>query len=190
MKTLVVIDMQNDFITGALANPEAQKIIPFIKEKIAEFRKEGRVIYTKDTHFNNYLNTLEGKHLPVPHCVEGTKGWEIVDELKPTLNDYVFQKSDFGLYEGLIEKDSNREDIRLCRECKIVGWDDILLADKDDIYICGTCTDICVISNALIIKAACPESEIYVFKDGCAGLTKEKHEHALDVMASCQINII
>ena len=179
MKTLIVIDMQNDFVTGALANPEAQKIIPFIKEKIAEFRKEGRVIYTKDTHFENYLNTLEGKHLPVPHCIKDTEGWEIVDELKPTKDEYVFYKNQFGLFDDYFE-----------RNAKIVGWEDIILDEEEEIYLCGTCTDICVISNALIIKAVCPESEVYVFKDGCAGLTKEKHEHALDVMQSCQINII
>ena len=163
MKTLVVIDMQNDFVTGALANPEAQKIIPFIKKKISEFRKEGRVIYTKDTHFDKYyLDTVEGKHLPVPHCLKCTKGWEVVDELKPKEGEFVLNKDTFGFYDEFVDNCGQR-----------LRWEDILLSG--DVYICGTCTDICVISNALIIKAACPESEVYVFKDGCAGLTNEKH---------------
>jgi len=168
MKRLIVIDMQNDFCTGALANPDAVNAIPFIKQKIAEFRKEGNdnVMFTCDTHEPNYMQSLEGKHLPVPHCIKGTDGWKIVDEL---------------FYEGakIIEKPT-------------FGYKNWAahLQDGDDIYMVGTCTDICVVSNALAIKAACPNSEVHVFKDGCAGLTKEKHEHALDVMASCQVEIL
>lgn len=168
MKVLIIIDMQNDFITGTLANPEAQRIIPFIKEKIAEFREENaKILYTHDTHGLNYLETLEGKKLPIKHCIAGTEGWQIVKELRPAENEKTICKSAFGFN----------------------NWR-LYLDNRDEIYLCGTCTDICVISNALAIKTACPESEVYVFKDGCAGLTKEKHEHALDVMASCQIEVI
>lgn len=168
MKVLIVVDMQNDFVTGALANPEAQKIIPFIKQKIAEFRKDGAcIVYTKDTHSDGYMETLEGKHLPIPHCISNTAGWEFVKELKPKKEDFVFYKSSFGF----------------------TGWQNYL-ENGIDVYLCGTCTDICVISNAIEIKNSCPRSEVYVYKDGCAGLTKEKHEHALDVMQSCQINVI
>lgn len=162
--------MQNDFCTGSLANEDAVRIIPYIKAKIEEFRKNGgQVIYTRDTHKENYLDTLEGKHLPVEHCVENTVGWEIVDDLKPESTDIVINKPTFGY------KDWSKN---------------IWIADGDEIHLCGTCTDICVISNALSLKAAFPKSEVFVYKDGCAGLTRKKHEHALDVMASCQCNII
>ncbi len=168
MKRLIVVDMQNDFVTGALANPDAQTIIPFIKDKIAEFRdEEAAILYTLDTHGENYMDTIEGKHLPVPHCIKGSEGWKIVNELSPKEGDIIIHKPTFGFNE----------------------WSQII-KDGDEIYMCGTCTDICVISNALTIKASCPNSEVHVFKDGCAGLTKEKHEHALDVMASCQVEVL
>lgn len=171
MKHLVVVDMQNDFCTGSLANPDAVAVIPFIRQKIAEFRKDGKknIIYTRDTHGEDYLETLEGKHLPVRHCIKGSEGWEIVQELSPENDDMVIDKPTFGY----------------------TGWRDIpRISDGDEIYMCGVCTDICVSSNALALKAAYPKSEVFIYKDGCAGLTKEKHEHALDVMASCQCNVI
>lgn len=167
-KYLVVIDMQNDFCTGALKNADAVAAIPFIKEKIAEFRKSGAsIVYTRDTHGLDYMSSLEGKHLPVPHCIEGTEGWQITEELRPQAEDKIINKKTFG-YPGWANE----------------------LEDGSEIYMAGTCTDICVVSNALAIKAALPNAEVYVFKEGCAGLTKEKHEAALKVMASCQCQII
>lgn len=168
MKRLIVIDMQNDFCTGSLANPDAVAVIPFIKEKIEYFKKmgQGSVIFTCDTHGSDYMNSLEGKNLPVPHCIKGSHGWKIVDDLYDS-SAKIIEKPTFG-YKN---------------------WE-AHIQDGDEIYMTGTCTDICVISNALAIKAACPNSEVYVYKDGCAGLTKEKHEHALDVMASCQVKIL
>ena len=163
MKYLIVVDMQNDFCTGTLANPEAVKTIPYIKQKIDEFLSEGnKVIFTQDTHRENYLDTLEGSHLPVKHCIENSEGWKIVPELLPNnfKNVSFVRKQRFGFN----------------------SWD---FLPSDEVWICGTCTDICVISNALIIKAR-NEINVHVLKDGCSGLTKEKHEHALDVMASCQ----
>ena len=166
MKFLIVVDMQNDFVTGSLANPAAQAVVPFIKEKIAEYRQKGyRIVYTKDTHYDNYMETGEGKHLPVPHCIEGTFGWMIVPELRPTAEDTVICKEHFGYNK----------------------WNEVIEAG-DEIVMCGTCTDICVVSNALAIKAI-EGTEVKILKDGCAGLTPEKHEHALDVMASCQCEV-
>lgn len=170
MQHLIVIDMQNDFLTGSLKNDDAVAIVPFIKEKIDEAHaRHQSVIYTLDTHQENYLDTLEGKYLPIKHCIEGSWGHEIVNELKPKVEDVLIEKPTFGYLD----------------------WKKIkAITDGDDIYICGTCTDICVVSNVLILKAAFPDSKVFVYKDGCAGLTKEKHEHALDVMNSCQCEVI
>ena len=171
MKVLVVVDMQNDFVTGALANPMAEAIIPNIAKKIKQYLKNGdRVIFTRDTHNANYLETPEGKALPVPHCIYGTKGWVVVDELnhpeckhinKPTFG---YKYWEYDLYDG-------NEEI-------------------SEVELVGTCTDICVISNAIIFKAQFPELKITVDSSCCAGLTPEKHEAALEVMRSCQINVI
>ena len=163
MKYLIVVDMQNDFCTGSLANEEAVKTIPFIKKKIKEFLGSGnKVIFTQDTHRKNYLNTLEGAFLPVEHCIENTDGWKVVSELIPdNLKNVSFvSKQHFGF----------------------THWE---FSSSDEVWICGTCTDICVISNALIIKAK-NDINVHILKDGCSGLTKEKHEHALDVLSSCQ----
>jgi len=166
-KILVVVDMQNDFVTGALANPDAAAIIPFVKYTIEMYRADGwQIVYTKDTHGANYMETGEGKHLPVPHCIEGTTGWEIVPELRPEPQDKIVYKDHFG-YDK---------------------WNEIV-KPGDRVAMVGTCTDICVVSNALAIKAI-EGVEVTIHKDACAGLTKEKHEHALDVMASCQCEIV
>ncbi len=172
---LIVIDMQKDFTTGALANPDAVAIIEGIKERIASFT--GRVIFTRDTHGENYLSTMEGKHLPVPHCIEGTAGHEIEPVLfaaakeNPNVTVEVLDKPSFGAGTRLYEK-----------ICEGEG------AEK--IFFCGTCTDICVVSNALILKSLLPETPMAVYGDLCAGLTREKHEAALSVMQSCQIEIL
>ncbi|MBO4556568.1 MAG: cysteine hydrolase [Elusimicrobiales bacterium] len=167
-KYFLIIDMQNDFCTGALKNDSAVKIIPFIKEKIKEFRADGTaIVYTRDTHGAQYRDSLEGKHLPVPHCIKDSIGWQIVPELAPQEGDIIVDKPVFGYS----------------------GWQQVI-ADAEEVYMAGTCTDICVISNALAIKASLPSTEVFVFKDGCAGLTPEKHNAALDVMASCQCVIL
>ena len=164
-KTLIVVDMQNDFIDMALGTPEAVAIVPKVKEKILQYAKNGdEIIFTRDTHFENYLQTAEGKKLPVPHCIKGTKGWEIAD----------------GLYvEG----------------CKIIdkpnfGWPNWKEEVLEDVEIIGLCTDICVVSNALIIKAAFPDASVKVDSSCCAGVTVATHEAALKTMAMCQIDIL
>lgn len=164
-KTLIVVDMQNDFIDMALGTKEAVAIVPNVKAKIQQYTANGdEVIYTRDTHFENYLETPEGKKLPVPHCVKGTKGWEIAD----------------GLYvEG----------------CKIIdkpnfGWPDWKEEKLEKVELIGLCTDICVVSNALIIKASFPEAEVSVDRNCCAGVTPESHEAALTTMQMCQIDIV
>ena len=169
MNKLIVIDMQNDFVTGSLANKDAERIIPFIKAQIEHFQSVGaQVIFTRDTHNQNYLSTNEGKHLPVEHCIKGTKGWEIVPELNGTPNAIVIDKVHFGY--------------------PTEAWNHYI-EPGDEVWICGTCTDICVVSNALAIKGI-EGVEVKVLAEGCAGLSKEKHEHALDVMESCQCEII
>ena len=164
-KTLLVIDMQNDFIDMALGTKEAVSIVPKVKDKIKEYIQTGdEVIFTRDTHSEDYLKTTEGKHLPVPHCIKGTKGWQIAD----------------GLYvEG----------------CKIIdkpnfGWPHWGSEALEEVEIVGLCTDICVISNALIIKATFPDASVKVDANCCAGVTVETHEAALTTMRMCQIDII
>ncbi len=164
-KTLIVIDMQNDFVDMALGTEEAVRIVPKVKQKIEECHKNGyEIIYTRDTHSENYLETAEGKKLPVKHCIKGTKGWQIVD----------------GLYiEG----------------CKIIdkpnfGWPHWDQETLEDVLIVGLCTDICVVSNALIIKATFPDADIKVDSACCAGVTVESHNAALKTMEMCQIEIM
>lgn len=170
-KLLVVVDMQNDFITGALANIEGQKIV----DKIADYIKifNGDVVATRDTHKDNYLETQEGKKLPVPHCIYRTDGWQIVPEIEKAILErthYIhINKPSFGSVELA-------EFVR--DEC------------YSDVELVGVCTDICVISNAMIIKAFAPEANIMVLKNLCAGVTPESHETALKAMQACQINIV
>ena len=167
-KALVIIDMQNDFVTGSLANPDAEAIVNAIVVKINKF--DGDIIATRDTHAENYLETAEGKRLPVPHCIENTVGWEIVPEIKAAMekrsNCRILDKTSFGM---------------------IGPWS---LGEYDSVEVVGTCTDICVVSNVLILKTAYPNLEIKVHANLCAGLTPEKHKAALSVMESCQVEII
>ena len=164
-KTLIVVDMQNDFIDMALGTKEAVAIVPKVKEKIQEYVQNGdEIIFTRDTHGDNYLQTPEGKQLPVEHCIKGTKGWQIAE----------------GLYiEG----------------CKIIdkpnfGWPHWNEEHLEDVEIIGLCTDICVVSNALIIKATFPDINVKVDSNCCAGVTVETHEAALKTMKICQIEIV
>lgn len=167
---LVVVDMQNDFIDGALRTGEALSIVPEVKKKIEEF--EGPVFFTRDTHGTNYPDTQEGRNLPVPHCIRGTKGWEIRTELDALRKTEPIDKNTFGSRE-LAEKLAVRN-----KEEEI-----------GSITLVGLCTDICVISNALLIKAFLPETPVAVDAACCAGVTPESHENALKAMAMCQIKI-
>ena len=168
-KLLIVVDMQNDFITGALGSDMAQAIVPNVKLKIEEYRKnEEAVVFTRDTHGENYLETQEGKFLPAPHCIEGTNGHLVTDALET--NGYaVFDKKTFGSLE-------------LAKLSAQGGY--------DEIELCGLCTDICVVSNALILKAQLPETLITVDARCCAGVTEESHNAALLTMKMCQVNVI
>lgn len=167
-KTLIVIDMQNDFINGTLGTKEAVKIVPNVKKKIEEYEARGdQIIFTRDTHHENYLETHEGKNLPVIHCIENTEGWLIPEELDIP-GAYHLNKSSFG-----------------CKDWSIWGF-----KNSDQIEIIGLCTDICVVSNALILRSFCPEVDITVDASCCAGVTPETHKAALDTMRCCQIKII
>ncbi|MCI9476919.1 isochorismatase family cysteine hydrolase [Anaerovoracaceae bacterium 41-7] len=171
-KILLVIDMQKDFVTGALANQEAQQIIENIKKKIESYKERGLpVFFTRDTHGEDYLNTQEGRLLPVPHCIKGSDGWQIIDELA----DYVAEgntldKPSFG-----------------CLDLPKWLCDKLAGASPAEIELCGVCTDICVISNGMILKAAYPETPITVEGSCCAGVTPESHNNALEAMKMCQI---
>ena len=171
-KTLIVIDMQNDFVFGQLGTPEARAIIPKVQEKIKSVEHEtgfanNMVYFTRDTHYGNYLATKEGKKLPVPHCIYSSDGWQIIDKL-PTYGRRFIDKLSFGYDSWRSDPDLHKADI---------------------IELCGVCTDICVISNALILKAMFPDKEIVVDASCCAGTTPANHKAALQVMKSCQITI-
>ena len=179
MKVLVVVDMQKDFVDGALGSPEAQAIVPNVAEKVKQYSEmeNGLVVYTRDTHFANYMETREGKYLPVMHCIHETEGWKIVPEV---LSDHatvvIFNKDTFG-YCAIAEEIAYIVNGEMDQEI-------------ESIEVCGLCTDICVISNALILKANFPEIPFVVDSACCAGVTPEKHEAALEVMRSCQIDVI
>ena len=172
-KLLVVVDMQNDFITGNLGSPQAQAIVPAVRAKIDEHTKNGSIlIYTRDAHNANYLETQEGKHLPVEHCIVGTEGYKIEASLYVSKNFYTMDKPSFGSL-ALAEA--------CARHVKQEG--------VEEIEIVGLCTDICVVSNALIIKAALPEIPVTVDAACCAGVTDESHRTALLTMKMCQVII-
>ena len=167
-RLLIVIDMQNDFITGTLGSPQAQMILPKVKAKIEHYKQNGdKVLFTRDTHYDNYLMTQEGKYLPVAHCIKGTEGHFIADELN-TDGCEIFDKPTFG-------------SLALAKE--------VATSDFDEIELCGLCTDICVVSNALILKAQLPETLITVDAQCCAGVTEESHKAALVTMKMCQVNV-
>ncbi len=168
-KLLVVVDMQKDFIDGSLGTREALAIVPNVKKKIEEYQAaEEDVLFTLDTHEEDYLDTQEGKNLPVVHCVRGTDGWELNDSLKE-FHGKKFEKNTFGSAAlGEYVKDK----------------------EYDSIELIGLCTDICVISNALLIKAFLPETPIRVDSSCCAGVTPDSHENALNAMKICQIEVI
>lgn len=174
-KVLVVVDMQNDFITGSLGSEEAQAIVSKVREKLERF--QGSVIFTRDTHTTEYLSTQEGRNLPVIHCVKDTSGWQIEASLQPYANQpkvKVFDKESFGSLEL-----TNRIQEIQTQQGKI-----------EEIVFVGLCSDICVISNAMIVKAAFPEIPITVDSSCCAGVTKKSHENALEAMKMCQITVV
>ncbi len=174
-KFLVVVDMQNDFVDGALGTAEAQAIVGTAADRIRAARDEGyTVIATFDTHEENYLETAEGRKLPVRHCIRGSEGWMLNPAIREAAAGCIeVEKPTFGSVRlpGIIEGLAGPE-------------------DRLTIEVIGLCTDICVVSNALLLKAHFPEAEIGVRRDCCAGVTKEKHIAALETMASCQIDIL
>ena len=172
-RILIVVDMQRDFVDGALGTPEAQAIVPAAAAKIRAF--DGDIYVTLDTHFDNYMNTSEGRHLPVPHCIRNTPGWRLNDEINAALAGRrytVVEKPSFGSLElPKLSAESMTGD------------------EEMSIDLIGLCTDICVVSNALMLKANFPEADIRVDAACCAGVTPEKHSAALETMRSCQIGI-
>ena len=168
-KVLVVVDMQNDFIDGALGTKEAVAIVPKVKRKIEEHANKSTILFTRDTHAVDYLKTQEGSKLPVPHCIMNTEGWQISDALDTNLGSIV-DKPTFG-------------SVALAEYIKTI-------VDCEEVELVGLCTDICVISNALLIKAYLPEVKISVDAACCAGVTPESHRNALNAMKMCQIDII
>lgn len=167
---LIVVDMQNDFIDGALGTKEAAAIVPGVKEKIENF--PGRVWFTRDTHTEDYMNTQEGHKLPVPHCIKGTDGWQIRPELAELCQEAPLDKVTFGsaALGAMLQEADQKEHV-------------------ESITFIGLCTDICVISNALLAKAFLPEAEIIVDASCCAGVTPESHKNALEAMKVCQIKV-
>ncbi|MCD8018234.1 MAG: cysteine hydrolase [Clostridiales bacterium] len=168
---LIVVDMQNDFVSGALGTKEAQAIVPAVVEKVRNW--PGKVIFTQDTHAEDYLSTQEGRLLPVEHCIEGTDGWRLISELEQIQaekNWPVYKKPTFGSVEL----------------AKNLHWTHEK-SPIESITLIGICTDICVVSNALTIKAFLPEVPVYVDGTRCAGTTPENHQAALRTMACCQI---
>ena len=167
---LIVIDMQNDFVTGTLGSKEAQAIVPNVLNKV--LNHQGHILFTKDSHGEEYFKSNEGKNLPIEHCRFGTGGWHLVPQLRNLADEtFIVYKTTFGY------KDWDHE-----------VWKN-LFNEVDTIHLCGVCTDICVISNALILKAMYPEHRIIVDASCCAGVTPEKHKAALEVMKSCQIEV-
>ena len=167
-KVLIVIDMQNDFVKQTLNSNESLAIISNVVEKVKNF--DGEVFFTRDTHHDNYFATLEGEKLPVLHCVKNTDGWQIIDELLPYIKHRynVINKYTFGYKD----------------------WNLIFDTEYTEFELCGVCTDICVVSNALALRMFYPNAKITVDASCCAGVTPEKHAAALEVMKSCQIEVI
>lgn len=167
MKFLIVVDMQNDFITGSLGSAHAEAIVPAVLSKVKDF--DGAVIFTRDTHADDYLDTQEGKKLPVKHCIKDTHGWQICDELQAYVKT-VIDKPTFGSVElpALLSS----------------------LGSVDEVTLVGLCTDICVISNAMLVKATFPEAKVMIDSSCCAGVTPESHDNALAAMSAVQIEIL
>ena len=171
-KLLIVIDMQNDFIDAALGTKEAVSIVEAVKKKIRSY-PVADVIATMDTHGENYMDTQEGKYLPVPHCIRGTEGWKIRPDVEELLTGAkIYEKPTFG-------------SMKMAEDLKALSG-----KEEIELELIGLCTDICVASNALLLKAAMPEVKISVDASCCAGVTPEKHAAAMETMRSCQIQVV
>ena len=167
-RLLIVVDMQNDFITGSLGTQEARQAVEPVVRKVLEYKRQGdEVVFTLDTHFENYSETQEGRRLPVPHCIKGTEGWKLCPQLEK-FEGKRFDKYTFG-----------------SQECAAYAAE----GEYDQIELVGVCTDICVVSNALLLKARLPETLIQVDSTCCAGVTPHSHEAALETMRMCQIDV-
>ncbi|MBE6569071.1 MAG: cysteine hydrolase [Ruminococcaceae bacterium] len=171
---LIVVDMQKDFVNGALGTPEAQAIVPAVETYLQNAASDTEILFTRDTHSEDYPTTREGRHLPVPHCIRDTDGWQIIPELLPYAEKaQIIDKPTFGSV-ALMEKLTKENEA-----CPI-----------NNITLIGLCTDICVISNAMLLKAAMPETDITVVEACCAGVTPESHRNALESMKMCQIEVV
>ena len=168
MDYLIVVDMQNDFIDGALGTKEAQAIVPYVRQRIEGFR--GKVFFTRDTHGEDYMTTQEGRNLPVPHCIRNPEGWQIRRELEELRTTAAIDKETFGARDLV----------------KVLGEEEKL----DSVTFLGLCTDICVISNVMLVKAFFPEVPVTVDAAGCAGVTPRSHATALDAMEAVQVKVI
>lgn len=167
-RLLIVVDMQNDFITGSLGTQEARQAVEPVVRKVLKYKRQGdEVVFTLDTHFENYSETQEGRRLPVPHCIKGTEGWKLCPQLEK-FEGKRFEKHTFG-----------------SQECAAYAAE----GEYDQIELVGVCTDICVVSNALLLKARLPETLIQVDSTCCAGVTPHSHEAALETMRMCQIDV-
>lgn len=186
MKVLVIVDMQNDFIYGPLGTPESQAIIPVMAERLKEYEYEHPlVLFTKDTHYSDYMDTQEGKNLPVSHCIEDTPGWSICK----AISSVVDRNPNFYSYSGndIVGSRIYKNTFGSMRLAELLRDNE----DKiDEVVFMGVCTDICVVSNAILVKAYCPEMRVTVDASCCAGTTPENHKAALQVMKCCQINVI
>ncbi len=175
-RLLIVVDMQNDFIDGALGTAEACSIVSAVTEKIKKYQSENQpIIFTKDTHFENYMETQEGRNLPVPHCIKGTRGWELCDSILELIN-----QKNYKIYEKITFGSS--------QYAQDLGHG--LYDQAEAIELVGLCTDICVISNAMLTKTFLPEVPVKVDSHCCAGVTPASHENALNAMKMCQIEIL
>ena len=191
MKYIVVVDMQKDFVKGSLGSAHAQAIVPNVVNKLNELREEGgNLIFTFDTHDVDYEYTKEGEKLPVLHCVIGTEGWEIVDELYPFMSDVAFDHPDVNPFscEGKVFKPTFGS-LNLINLLYALEEED-MNQKVEEILVMGLCTDICVISNVMLLKAAFPNADIKVVESCCAGVTPETHKNAIEAMKMCHIDII
>lgn len=190
MRYVIVVDMQNDFVTGPLGNDETRAVASNICAKLEEYRNDSTgLIFTLDSHHPDYLMTMEGSKLPVPHCIVGTEGWDIV----PELNSY---STDSGYFHPYIPTLSDNYGFVFKETFGSLNLINLLFAleeqegEIDEIVFMGVCTDICVVSNCLGVKAAFPNVPIKVIANCCAGVTPESHEAALTVMRSCHIDVV
>ena len=198
MKIVVVVDMQNDFIDGVLGTPEAQAIVPVMVDRLHELDDGNTLLFfTKDTHSLDYYNTQEGQKLPVAHCIEGTPGWSINKQIS-SYTDYgsnflTYSTHDIRKSRVLKHTFGSTELAAIIRDLShkcLAASNEVPDTKLDEVILMGVCTDICVVSNALLLKAYCPEIPITVDASCCAGVTPETHAAALTTMKSCQINVI